>query len=198
MKIARLAGLVAPPIFIGVWILAGLLDPHYSFLTGHGSDLATGSMGWLMTANFILTGLLLVAFGSFLVRSGSRVLGSLALVVGVTLVLSGVFAEDGSGAVATTHGQVHNLAFVLLFLAIFIAALYSGIRGRGGWRVHALLTALTIPVALAAFILVASDPSDPLYPVGGLLQLGLVVVAFAWLMMLAVWQGRSAETLTAP
>ena len=189
--------MVAPPIFIGVWIISGLLDPHYSFRTGHGSDLATGSMGWLMTANFILTGLLLVAFGSFLIRSRSRVLGSLALVVGVALVLSGVFAEDGSAAVATTHGHVHNLAFVLLFLAIFIGALYSGIRGRGGWRVYALLTALTIPVALAAFILVGSDPSDPLYPVGGLLQLGLAVVAFAWLMMLAVGQQRPADSLTA-
>jgi hypothetical protein len=69
---AALAGMVGPPLFAAVIVLATLLQ--YDFLRGLGwhpidaspvpypSALALGPYGWLQVANFVLFGLLLLVF----------------------------------------------------------------------------------------------------------------------------------------
>lgn len=200
---AARAGLIAPPLFVLVWILAGLIDPHFSFLTGHGSDLAKGSAGWLMTLNFIVAGLLEVLFAVALLAGKSRVVGVLVLVVGLGLAGSGLFPEDFQGRAATAAGSVHNALFPVVFLAIVLAAVYSAIRAGGGWRVYSILTALVVVGGTLGFLIAGSEPGDPLYGVSGVIELLLTVVAFAWLTLLAagavgapIW-GRPGAITTA-
>lgn len=185
MKFAARAAVAAPPLFLVVWIIAGLLDRRYSFFTGHGSDLALGSVGWLMTFNFVLVGLVEIGFGAALLAGRRRVLGVLVMVVGLCLLASGVFQEDAAGHPPTTSGGIHNALFLLLFLAILIAAGYSAVREGGGWRVYSLGTMVGLVGIALVFMIAGSDPGDPLYFVGGIIQMVLVAVGFAWLSLLA-------------
>lgn len=201
VKLASRAFIVSLPLFLLVWIVAGLLDPHYSFRTGHGSDLALGSVGWLMTLNFIVVGLLEATFGGVLISRGRRVLGILVLAVGAGLALSGVFPEDAQGHAVTTPGSIHNGSFALTFLAIVIAAAYSAVREGGWWRTYSSLTTLGVLGGTAGFLIAGSEPGDPLYPVSGFLQLLLAAIAFAWVTLLAVRFSAGSErtsTLSSP
>lgn len=185
MKFAARAAVAAPPLFLVVWIIAGLLDRRYSFFTGHGSDLALGSVAWLMTLNFVLIGLVEVGFGAALLAARRRVLGVLVMVAGLSLLASGVFQEDAAGHAPTIAGGIHNALFLLLFLAIVIAAGYSALREGGGWRIYSIGTIVGLLGIALVFMIAGSDPGDPLYFVSGIIQIVLVAVGFAWLSRLA-------------
>ena len=68
--------------------------------------------------------------------------------------------------------------------------IYMEVRDAGqrlqaaGWRRYVLATAL-MPVAVFGLMFIcvalASDPGDPLYSVGGLVQRVLIAVAFGWI-----------------
>src|SRR5919202_6384377 len=109
------AGIVAPPMFTGGVILAGRLRPGYDPLQHGISELALGPSGWLQTANFLVTGLLLVAFALGIFIALEETLAVRAAVIllflgGVGLVVLGLFPRDLPGGLPTLHGTIHNVA----------------------------------------------------------------------------------------
>lgn len=186
MKNLDRAGIAGPPLFLLIWIVLGLLDSSYSFLTGHGSDLALGPLGWVMRLNFLVVGLLVAALGLARLRGGQRVIGALVLLAGLGLFVSGIFSEDPQGAPVTTSGTIHNAAFPIVQLAIVLAAVAGAVLGRGGWRLYSAITALLIVALTVVFLTIGSELHDPLFFISGLIQLALVACGFSWLTVLAL------------
>src|SRR5438270_4300800 len=93
------AGVVAGPLYVAVGLLEILIRPGFD-ITRHELSLMTlGSLGWIQVANFVVTGLLVIA-ASIGVR---RVLhpgpggtwGSLLLAIyGLGLIGAGIFVPD--------------------------------------------------------------------------------------------------------
>jgi hypothetical membrane protein len=184
-------GAAGPIIFLGVATLVGLLAPGYDIMTQSISELAVGPNGWLMTADFFIFGLSIIAFALGLYRSlsrGSRVGTLLLVIVGLATFASGLFATDLQGAITTDTGTIHNMLFLIIFLALIISYIFSAraLRKQAGWRMYARYTA-SMPVVvfgvLAVYITMGSDPGDPLFSIAGLIQRALLALAFGWITL---------------
>ncbi|TDD18203.1 DUF998 domain-containing protein [Kribbella turkmenica] len=188
-------GLVAGPLFVVTFLLQGASKGSGYDWTRHPvSSLALGDHGWLQTANFIVTGLLTVAFAVGLWRAGSRAGAVLIGVWGVGLVGAGMFVTDPVSGfpIGTpdaleyiTVGALHDAFSVPAFVAL--AAAQVGLsRGRGWkWLTYSLLNAtafvVCFPLASTGFSQNAS-----LVDVAGLFQLLAVIIGLTWTVLLAV------------
>jgi hypothetical membrane protein len=182
-------GAAGPVMFLAVATIVGLLDPDYDVKTQTVSELARGGHGWIQTANFFIFGPAIIAFAVALHRSlrrPSRTGTLLIVLMGVGAFVEGIFPTDLKTEPETGVGVIHNLVFLVAFLALTVS---YGFTARAmwrepGWRGFARGTAL-MPVAVFAllcfFIGFGSDPGDPFYSIAGLIQRALIVVAFGWM-----------------
>jgi hypothetical protein len=154
----------------------------------------------MQTASFYATGLCFVAFGFAVVFSRrlprrslvARVLiGMVSVLIAISgagLLMAGAFPTDPLGGPQTETGALHDLAFLVAFLPLILAYPLAALALHkvAGWGRYALATAL-IPVAvfglMFVFVAFASDPGDPLYAIGGLVQRALIAVVFGWITM---------------
>jgi hypothetical protein len=168
------------PLLFGVVVLT-LTIIKYDFLLSLGwhpldnptfdwpSGLALGPYGIVMTATFIISGLLIAALGLRLKADLSRASRhrlepvsasqaglSLLFLSGLALA-SLAFTTDPTirGTPATWHGILHDLAFVLLGLTLFPAMIVLGFafRKNKAWTKFSLYTWLAVACAIPAFIL---------------------------------------------
>ena len=155
--------------------LTALTIIQYDFMRGLGwhplnaptfdwpSGLALGSYGIVMTATFILSGLIMFLFA---LRLKSDLKPALASQAGSALLaLSGLalaalaFTTDPTTLADTTpatwHGRLHDLSFVLLGLTLLPAMLILGkaFQGDPRWRGYGIYTWLTAAFAIPAFII---------------------------------------------
>ena len=61
-KFSAWAGILAPIIFVGVFIAEGFLRSGYDPMSMYISALSLGDRGWIQIANFLVLGLLLFIF----------------------------------------------------------------------------------------------------------------------------------------
>lgn len=162
----------AGPILFAI-VLTTLTIIQYDFMRGLGwhplkdptfdwpSGLALGPYGIVMTATFIISGLLITALALRLKTNlkpavTSRTGSSLLSLSGLALA-SLAFTTDPTirDTPATWHGIMHDLSFVLLGLALFPAMVILGVsfRTAENWRNLSLYTWLTLALAIPAFIL---------------------------------------------
>ncbi|MFI0470392.1 DUF998 domain-containing protein [Saccharopolyspora sp. 5N102] len=196
-------GAVGAVLFVVLFLVEGAFRADYSPLRHPVSSLSLGETGWMQAVNFIVTGLLVLAFAAGL-RPALRRLGGgrwapvLIGLVGVGLIGAGFFAADPiSGyppgtppvtAVRTTRGVLHDLFSTPVFTALPAACCVVGYRlARTGHRAWAAYSIGTAVVFLIGFALAgAGFAQNPvLMPVGGLLQRLTLVVGFGWLAALA-------------
>jgi hypothetical protein len=194
------AGAVGALLFVVVFLVAGAARPGYNPLRHPVSSLAIGGDGWVQVANFVVTGLLLLAFAGGLWADGEtgRWVPLLLGLLAVGLVGAGVFVADPIGGyppgtpqqpVRTSAGALHDLfstpVFTALPAACFVLARRFAVRGRPGWAAY---SAGTGAVFLAAFVLsslgFAQQPA--FVAVGGLCQRLALVVGLAWIAAVAV------------
>ncbi len=182
---AALAGMIAPILFAVVVVVLTIVQ--YRFLRGLGwnpvqdsdvpwpSALALGPYGWLQVGNFVLSGLLLMAFavglnmgitGAWWVRIGPMLL----VVAGVALVLCG-FPTDPPLALGSQplgpqplgslplgpqswHGWVHAVSFLVLVVVVELSlfALWWTLRQDQRWHGYDWYSLVTGLLALAAFL----------------------------------------------
>lgn len=196
-------GVVAPPLFVLVFTATGALRTGYDPTYHPVSALSLGDLGWIQITNFVVTGLLLVAFAVGLRRAlgrgrgswwGPALLGTFAL----ALVLSGVFVMDpmlgfppgappGLVAQVSWHHTLHDLAgvavFVSLPLACFVVARrFAAPPARPGWVAYCILTGVAGLVLLVAF----GTAWEADLPFAGLVQRALIVVGWTWVTLLAL------------
>jgi hypothetical protein len=153
--------MVGPALFAAV--LAALTVIQFEFMVGIGwrplrdpagawpSGLGLGRHGWALNAGFVFSGLLLMLFAVGLHRGatggrGSRAGPALLFAAGTAMALMS-FETDPIRRTTprTLHGWVHDLAFVVLILALLSALyfLWWRLRKEPLWRNYARYTLAT-------------------------------------------------------
>lgn len=150
-------------VLIGVYIVldlvAQLLPPHYSAITQAESDLAVGPYGFVMTANFVVRGILSLSFlaGLALVTTLRRRSPFGLALVGVWAVGAFVLAASPTdiGAETTVHGMVHLATAAIAFLAAAVGELLLALHFRDEPRLAEFATPALVVSVLGVLALVA-------------------------------------------
>jgi hypothetical membrane protein len=204
-----LAGLVVGPIFVVTFLVEGMMRDGYEPLRHPVSSLALGPGGWVQVVNFVIAGLLTLAFAVGLRRSlrpgpGSVMAPLLVGIWGVGLLGAGAFVTDpvsgypiGTPAqpvTASWHGTLHDLAFSLPGFVCFAVAMfvvsYAMFRRRS--PVFAVYSGLTGVGFIVFFVLATAGFSQDagLVSTAGLWQRLTVGIGWLWLALLAARQRR--------
>ena len=185
-------GVVAGPFYVLVVLAQALLRPGFDLARDDASLLANGAFGWVQVANFLLTGLMVVACAEGLRRAlasgrastwGPRLLA----LFGLGMMAAGIFVADPmngfpAGAPAgrpdaiTVHGMLHiaaaGVGFLCLVAACFVVARRFASQSRNAFAWFSRVTGVAF---LGAFAGVASGSDS-----------AAVVIAF-WVALLVAW-----------
>jgi hypothetical protein len=139
-------GAIAGPLFVIAVVAQALTRPGFSLTHDAASLLDDGPWGWVQSANFIVTGLLLAAAAAGMRRvladgRGSRWAPRLLLITGAGLIGGGIFHPDPSGgyppgtppgasAVSSWHGMLHQVCGSAAFLALIVFCIIFARRYR--------------------------------------------------------------------
>ncbi|MFC8585393.1 DUF998 domain-containing protein [Streptomyces sp. NPDC057217] len=169
---ALLGGVVAGPLFLLAGIAQGFARDGFDFTRNAISQLALGEAGWIQTANFLLTGALLIAGAAGLRRvlrggAGGTWGPVLVGVFGASFWAAALFPADAGagfpeGTADTTamsgHGAAHMLAGMVGYLALCAAFLVLArplsARGHHRW---ARVSRLAPVIVLAGFMASAAS-----------------------------------------
>ena len=199
-------GVLAGPFYVFVVLVQAFTRPGFGLLHDDASLLSNGSLGWVQIANFVLTGLMVIAFAVGVHRAlragiaatwGPRLLG----LFGFALVGAGLFVADpmngfptgtpvGHAAVLSLHGTLHIACAGTGFLGLVAACFVIARRLSSEGRVRlAMFSRATGVIFLAGFVTIASGSSST--AVVGAFWLALLV-AWSWVAILAVHLYRQA------
>ena len=184
-------GVIAGPLYVVVSLAQALTRDGFDPGRHAWSLLANGDWGWIQIANFIVTGLMTVAFAVGLRRClPSTWAPRLISVYGVSLVAAGIFRADpalgfplGTPADArdvSWHGALHLACGAVGFLCLVIGCFVLARRLTPGW---ATFTRVTGIVFLAAFVGIASGAGSVATTVAFVLA---VVLVCTWMSALAL------------
>lgn len=188
------AGIIAGPLFVATATAQVLARDGFDLARHPLSLLANGEHGWVQIANFILAGLLSLAFAWALaprVRGGrgETWIPRLLALFGVGLVIGGVFPADPAlgfpaGAPAgvpeqmSIPGLIHAFAPPVAFVSLIAACWIMASRyAKHGQPTAALVTRV---VAVTCFVLTL--PVGPLFSVR---LFAAVAIGFAWIAVVA-------------
>ena len=202
-KMLLACGVIGGPLFVATFLVEGATRAYYDPLRHPVSSLALGNSGWTQTVNFLVTGLLMLAFAVGLRRAlrppESSIWGPLLVGVwGIGLLGAGLFLTDPVSGYPpgapdrlsgyTWHGALHDIfslfAFVALATACFIFGRRFARRGERGWEIYSVVSGL---VFVVAFVLSSAGfgHAAGLADLAGLFQRVAVTVGFGWLTLLA-------------
>ena len=132
-----MAGAAAGPIYLGAGVAQGLLREGFDFARHPLSVLANGSAGWIQTANFAVSGLLVLAAAAGAARvlgRGSRAMTLLLGGYGAAMLAAAVFTADpvdgfppgtpeGFPTSISTTGLLHFVSGAAAFACLGTSAL---------------------------------------------------------------------------
>lgn len=201
------AGIAGPVLFVVVVIVQSLLHPDYSQVALPISALAAWPGGWVQNVNFVVFGLLMIAYATGLhlgVRpSRAGVIGPALLgLSGVGLMIAGVVPwREAGGDFIVPVG--HLLGAFLAFLGAGTAFIVISRRMAGDprWRslaTYALASGIAIVMLFVATFALVIPPDAPLHGWGGLLQRVTLAVWFPCTIVLAFRLLRVARATDAP
>ena len=188
-------GLIAGPLFIGA-SYAQVLTREGFDLTRHAISMLTlGDQGWIQSANFEITGLLVLACAVGMrrvLRSGrASTWGPLLYgAYGLGLVVAGLFTPDPAlgfppGAPSempadmSLHAMLHTLGFMVSFASLIVACFVFARRfnglGQRAWTVYSAATGLA-PLPFIALSLALGGSGVPLFVMG--------IITSAWVAAL--------------
>lgn len=180
------AGLIAGPLYVIVSLIEVVTRDGFDPRRHAWSQLAHGDLGWIHSANLIVSGLLVVAASTGWRRLLPGRAGTLLAVYGLSMVVAGVFrADPGNGfppgtpetVPLSTPGLVHfaagGVGFPCLVAACFLVArrllpVFSRVTGTvfgagflallaGGGQAWSLLAFTAAVVLASAWIAVVSS-----------------------------------------
>src|SRR5205809_6126198 len=176
-----------------LWTLARLMRPGYNQLNQYGSELGTGPNAIIMNANFVVTGLLIIAFAVGLFRNihggrwpgiGSTLLG----IFGVAEATGGFFPCDPGGPIAAQSltQLAHNVDAVIAFVAIALAPLLVslGLNRDDHWQGYRSYSLVTGLLATGLFFVFSAASLGYLGYVG-LFQRLFLALPFLWIEVVA-------------
>jgi hypothetical membrane protein len=189
------AGIAGPVIFVVVVIIQSLLHPDYSDMALPISALAAWPGGWVQNVNFIVFGLLMIAYAVGLhpgVRpSWAGVIGPALLVLsGVGLLIAGFFPwrdVEGDFIVPVEHLLGALLSFLGAGSGLIVVS--RRMAGDPRWRsvaTYAFGSGIAIVVLFVATFALVVPPDAPLHSWGGLVQRVTIAVWFPCTVVLAL------------
>lgn len=191
------AGVLVGPFYLGLGLAQALLRPGFDLGRHALSMLANGPGGWVQTANFVVSGLLVIAAAMGLreaLRPQSRAAGWILGFFGVSMLVAAVFRADpmdgfppgtpkGIPTTLSTSGMLHFMAGGLGFLALAVSCFVVGVamlrRKERGWGWFSVFAGASI---IGGFMGPAIVPASG--PVAGIWY--AVVLGFAWLALLCL------------
>ena len=187
-------GLVAGPLYMIVGLIQVLIRPGFDVTRHDLSLMSNGDLGWIQIANFLISGLLVIAGAVGMRRvlhpgRGSTWGPLLVGLYGLGLIGAGIFIADpaygfppGTPADAHTiswHGLLHfvsgGVGFLALIAACFVFARRFAACGRRGWAAYSVATGV---IFFAAFFGIASGSGQAWIVIG--FWIG-VALAWAWI-----------------
>src|SRR6266699_4444573 len=145
-------GVMAGPLFVAVFVVEGATRRGYHPLRNSVSSLSLTGSGWMQSLDFIVAGLLTLAFAAgvreVLRPQQASVWGPLLIALwGIHLVVAGLFATDPDSGYPpgvpipdhpTLHGLLHDISvafgFPSLVAAFFVFVRRFAVRGERGWK----------------------------------------------------------------
>lgn len=195
-------GVLAGPFYVAVSVMLGLTRDGFDFTRHYWSLLAHGDLGWVQMANYVLTGLMLVAFAVGLGRAlrpglGDRWAPALVGVFGASLVVAGIFTTDPYGDFpfdafegTTGRGLLHLVALCIGSAAVtgacFALARRFAADGATGLARFSGVTGVVVLIALLLFV--TTFPGNAGHSVR---FTAAVVLALGWVATVAVHLHRS-------
>ena len=201
-------GVIGPLLFIVVLLIEGATRPGYSAWRNYGSDLELSNQGWEQIANFIVCGLLCIAFAVGLRRiwrtGRASVWGPLLIgLFGLGLVAAGVFVTDPGrgyppgaplkGDPTTWHGYVHGINGAVLFNLVLPAACFVLARRfaadpqNRNWATYSWMTGVVILLISVLSIVASPIAENGGFPLPlGLIQRAQIIVGWVWLALVAL------------
>jgi hypothetical protein len=188
-------GVIAGPLYIIVGAIQVLIRPGFDVRYNVLSQMALGDLGWIQTANFAVSGLLVLAGAIGIGRAlrsgrGATWAPRLIGVYGAGLVGAAIFSADpgfgfppgtpaGMPATMSTHALIHFALGGIAFFSIIGACFVLGRRfAKSGERAWARYSALTGAFFLVAFLGTASGSGLVAFTLGLWIGIGL---AWVWL-----------------
>jgi hypothetical protein len=196
------AGVVVGPFYLGLGLAQALLREGFDLGRHPLSLLADGPGGWVQTANFVISGLLVIVAAMGIreaLRPQSRAAGWILAVFGVSMLVAAVFRADpmdgfpggtpkGMPATLSTSGMVHFMAAGLGFLALAVSCFLVGVamvrRRERGWVGFSFFAGASV---IGGFIGPGLIPASG--PVAGIWY--AVVMGFAWLALISLHLSRA-------
>lgn len=199
------AGVLAGPFFMLVATIQDLTRGGFQPLRCQVSHLAIGEWGWVQAINFLVTGVLVLAF-AFGLRQALRpqkLLPALLGLIGIGLIAATFFATEPfygcpSGPLSvppgvTINGPVHETAAGFVFISFLVAGLLCARRAfQQRHPVFASYSILSV-VAMLGFLTISSlgyaqigSAQTDLLEVSGLFERLALLSLFAWTTTFAI------------
>jgi hypothetical protein len=204
---------VAGPLFVTAGLIQALTRPGFSLTRDALSLLDDGSLGWIQAANFIVTGLLLIAAAAGLRRAmpagtGSRWAPRLLIVAGAGLIGGGIFHPDPSGgyppgtppnasAISSWHGVLHEVSGSAAFIALIMYCLVLARRYRSAGQRGMAACSLAAGGLCAAGVASGGAPHGSLTLFTGV-SIALLWTAFTATQLISPAPRPSRHPATAP
>src|SRR5713226_2285535 len=192
-------GVIAPLLNSVVILILGAIRPGYNAWIVPDSNLELGDGGWIQITNYIVTGVLLLAFAigmRLLLRTGrGSTWGPILLgIYGLTFIVTGPILPDpalgyppGASSALTIHGAIHILfgllQFTSLIAACFVLARRDAALERRGWSWYSVATGLLVVASYVAFVLTAKLLDGG--PTGLIERIG-IIGGGTWIALLAI------------
>lgn len=197
-------GATGAVFFVLVFLVAGARRPGYEASRHPISSLSLGPGGWVQIANFVGFGvaMLALALGAHRAldargwpsRAGPLLLGAF----GLGMVGAGVFVTDPGGGYPpgvipplhpSLHSTLHDLCSLVVFTtlpaACLVLARSFARHSEPGWALYAAATGSVITAGFVLLFLGFSG-TQGLADVAGLIQRGVVVIGWTWLVLVAI------------
>ena len=160
--------MIAGPLFVIVFLIEGSLRSGYDVMRQPVSALAMGERGWVQQANFIVVGILMLAYAfglntALATYGGSFWIPFLVGLYAVGLIGAGIFVTDKTGipnnapapkkrdAAGAIHDLCSVIVFIPLFVVCFVFAHLFAVSGLLGWHIYSVTTGILFGIGFILF-----------------------------------------------
>ena len=199
-----LCGALAGPLFTVIWFITGLTRANYDPMRHPISSLSIGEFGWTQVLNFLLTGLLTLAFAFGLknalqARGGSKWAVIWITLVGIGFLGAALFVTDPMNGYPpgtplllmqpTVLGRLHRLFSALVFIGLpgagfSLGGLFAG-HSEFTWAAYSRASAIAF-IVMFVLTSVGFAQVAPLVQIAGLLQRITVLIGLLWMTLLSI------------
>lgn len=200
-------GVLAGPFYLIVALLQAFLRDGFDLKRHALSHLANGPGGWVQTANFVLTGLMVVAAAvgfARVLRPRFRALSTFLGTFGVSMLVAAAFPADpvlgfppgtpeGYPTSISTPGLVHFIAGAIGFLSLSVSCLLAAVAMSRRKEPALSRVSLVCGIAVVAGFFGGAAFSSSSAGIAGIWF--SVIVGWAWLVLMSLHLYRAAHNV---